>query len=128
MKDSPRITKVDAVTYEHTLHEVGKDYNTFNMVYEQGGKLTQQGSILRIHTDQGIVGEYAGNVGGPALAEVKAVAGYLIGRDALARESATGQVREFRNRIGPSHRAHIALSIFRATSRSSKWIRSLLII
>ena len=93
MKDSPRITKVDAVTYEHTLHEVGKDYNTFNMVYEPGGKLVQQGSILRIHTDQGIVGEYAGNVGGPALAEVKAVAGYLIGRDALARESAYNDLK-----------------------------------
>ena len=63
MRASPKITKVDVVTYEHTIPEVGKDYNTFNMVYEPGGSLTQRGGILRIHTDQGIVGEY-GPVGG----------------------------------------------------------------
>ena len=40
------------------------------MVYEPGGSVTQRGGILRIHTDQGIVGEY----------------GYLIDKDAPARE------------------------------------------
>lgn len=106
MKDSPKITKVDAVTYQHTLHDVGKDYNTFNMVYEPGGKMKQTGSILRIHTDQGIVGEYAGNVGGPALAEVRAVAEYLIGRDALARESAYNDLKR-----GSRHWAMLGVGI-----------------
>ena len=86
MRASPKITKVDVISYQHTLNEVGKDYNTFNMVYEPGGSMVRRGHILRIHTDQGITGEYAGEVGGPSLAEVREVAGYLIGRDALARE------------------------------------------
>jgi L-alanine-DL-glutamate epimerase-like enolase superfamily enzyme len=92
MKDSPKITKVDVVTYEHTIQDLGKDYNTFNTVYEKGSSLKQRGGILRIHTDQGIVGEYAG-VGGPALAEVRTVAEYLIGKDALAREPIYNDVK-----------------------------------
>ena len=34
MKESPVITKIEAIHYSHTLNEVGRDYNTFNMVYE----------------------------------------------------------------------------------------------
>ena len=34
MKASPKITKVSVTVYEHVLENVGKDYNTFNMVYE----------------------------------------------------------------------------------------------
>lgn len=87
MKSSPVITRVDIVNYEHSLQELGKDYNTFNLVYEPGGTLTQQGGILRIHTDHGIVGEFAGpSQGSPTIAEVRAIASYLIGKDALARE------------------------------------------
>ena len=87
MRSSPVITHVDIINYEHTLEELGKDYNTFNLVYEPGGRLTQQGGILRIHTDQGLVGEFAGpSQGSPPIAEVRAIASYLIGKDALARE------------------------------------------
>ena len=86
MKASPKITKVDVVSYRHTIKEVGRDYNTFNMVYEPGGSISRRGNILRIHADQGITGEYGGEVGGPALAEIKEIAGYLIGKDTLARE------------------------------------------
>ena len=55
------------------------------MVYESGSKLKQGGAILQIHTDQGIVGEYPAN--GAGLLDVQQVADYLIGKDALARES-----------------------------------------
>jgi L-alanine-DL-glutamate epimerase-like enolase superfamily enzyme len=82
---SPKITKIEVVTFEHQLENVGKDYNTFNMVYEKGGKLSAGDSILLIHTDQGITGEYPG-VRGPALAQIKHVAEYLIGKDVLERE------------------------------------------
>ena len=82
---SPKITKIEVVTFEHQLENVGKDYNTFNMVYEKGGTLSAGGTILLIHTDQGITGEYP-DVRGPALAQIKHVAEYLIGKDALERE------------------------------------------
>ena len=85
MKTGPRITKVTVTTFEHELENVGKDYNTFNMVYEGGSKLKQSGTILQIHTDQGIVGEYPEI--GRAIGDVQTVAEYLIGKDALSRES-----------------------------------------
>jgi L-alanine-DL-glutamate epimerase-like enolase superfamily enzyme len=80
-----KITKIEIIKYEDTLENVGKDYNTFNMVYEPNGKLSSKGSILLIHTSEGITGEYVG-VTGPALAEVQMVAEYLVGRDPLERE------------------------------------------
>ena len=85
MKESPVITKVEAIHVKYSLENLGKDYNTFNMVYEAGSNLEQTTSILRLHTDVGIVGEYVGVIG-PALAEVRAVADYLIGKSALSRE------------------------------------------
>ena len=85
MKTGPKITKVSVTTFEHELENVGKDYNTFNMVYEGGSKLKQSGTILQIHTDQGIVGEYPEI--GRAIGDVQTVAEYLIGKDALSRES-----------------------------------------
>ena len=85
MQASPKITKVSVTRFEHELENVGKDYNTFNMVYEAGSKLKQGGAILQIHTDQGIVGEFP--AAGAGLLDVQQVADYLIGKDALARES-----------------------------------------
>jgi len=85
MREAPVITKVEAIHFEHVLENVGKDYNTFNMVYEPGGSLVQTNTILRIHTDKGIVGEYPGVIG-PAMAELKVIGSYLIGKNSLARE------------------------------------------
>ena len=92
MKESPVITKVEAIHVKYSLENLGKDYNTFNMVYESGSSLEQTTSILRIHTDVGIVGEYVGVIG-PALAEVRAVADYLIGKSALSRESIYNDIK-----------------------------------
>ena len=85
MREAPVITKVEAIHFEHVLENVGKDYNTFNMVYEPGGRLVQTNTILRIHTDKGIVGEYPGVIG-TAMAELKAIGNYLVGKNSLARE------------------------------------------
>ena len=92
MKESPVITKVEAIHVKYSLENLGKDYNTFNMVYEAGSNLEQTTSILRLHTDVGIVGEYVGVIG-PALAEVRAVADYLIGKSALSRESIYNDIK-----------------------------------
>jgi len=86
MSSSPKITKIEVATFEHELEKIGKDYNTFNMVYEPGNRLTQRGSVLQIHTDQGITGEYPGGVTGPALPQIRHVSEYLIGKDTLERE------------------------------------------
>lgn len=85
MRPAAIITKIELTHYEHTLENVGRDYNTFNMVYEPNGKSVQGGAVLTIHTDQGIVGEYPG-VGGTAIPDIRTAAPYLIGKDAMQRE------------------------------------------
>ena len=76
MKTGPFITSVEYTAYEFTAHNLGKDYNTFNMVYEPDGRLTQSGGIIQIHTDQGITGEYP-IAGGPTREQVAMGAQYL---------------------------------------------------
>jgi L-alanine-DL-glutamate epimerase-like enolase superfamily enzyme len=92
MKPSPRITRVEATTYEYTLEDLGTDYNTFNLVYEPGARPPRRGHVISIHTDAGISGEYP-HVGGPTLAQVQMVAGYLVGKDALERERMYNDVK-----------------------------------
>ena len=84
MKTGPFITSVEYTAYEFTAHNLGKDYNTFNMVYEPDGRLTQSGGIIQIHTDQGITGEYP-IAGGPTREQVAMGAQYLVGKDVTAR-------------------------------------------
>jgi len=88
----PIITKIEIHTYEAERENLGKDYNGFNLVYEPGSRIKTQGSILRIETDQGIVGEYAGG----AAAEYSTLptfTHFLIGRSALQRELIYTEVR-----------------------------------
>jgi len=84
MKDL-RIKRLTVHQYGWTIHELGKDYNGFNDVYEKGATQPRTGYILTIETEGGITGEY---VGGTAVsyAQVAMVAHYLIGRNALERE------------------------------------------
>ena len=48
MKTGPFITSVEYTAYEFTAHNLGKDYNTFNMVYEPDGPADP---IRRDHSD-----------------------------------------------------------------------------
>jgi len=88
----PIITKVEVHEYKYTLENMGRDYNGFNLVYEPGGQATMTGKILRVFTDVGIVGEYAGG----SDAEYSTLRGflhYLIGKSALERERIYSDVR-----------------------------------
>lgn len=88
----PKITKIEIHEYEYTLDNMGRDYNGFNLVYEPGGKVTARGKILRVFTDAGIVGEYAGG-SSAEYATLPQFLHYLIGRSALERERIYSDVR-----------------------------------
>jgi L-alanine-DL-glutamate epimerase-like enolase superfamily enzyme len=85
MARPPRITNVSVYQYEHELHDVGTDYNGFNMVYLKGGKSTHKGYICTIETDAGITGEWVGG-STETYAQVGMIARYLIGKNPLERE------------------------------------------
>ena len=95
MKNSPIITKVEYVHFSHVLDQLGTDYNGFNMVHVPGGKYKQSGTVARIHTDRGHIGEYP-HANGLAQTEIRALSRYLIGKDALAREHLTCGTGGFR--------------------------------
>ncbi|MDE0079047.1 MAG: hypothetical protein OXO50_16120 [Caldilineaceae bacterium] len=88
----PIITKIEIHTYESERVNLGKDYNGFNLVYEPGSRIKTQSSILRIETDQGIVGEYAGG-SGAEYSTLPTFIHFLIGRSALQRELIYTEVR-----------------------------------
>jgi L-alanine-DL-glutamate epimerase-like enolase superfamily enzyme len=82
---APTITRVRIHQYAHEVHDLGGDYNGFNLVYAPGERRTMRGHVLAIETDAGVTGEYAGG-DAPAMAQVATFARYLIGRNPLERE------------------------------------------
>ena len=88
----PKITKIEVHAYEYTLRDLGTDYNGFNLVYAPGATVTGGGRIIRILTDLGVVGEYAGG-GAAEYATLPRFAHYLIGKSALERERIYTDVR-----------------------------------
>ena len=56
----PKITRIELHEYSFKLDNLGTDYNGFNLVYAPGGKVEMRGRIMRIFTDAGVIGEYAG--------------------------------------------------------------------
>ncbi len=87
MAHEPKITRVEVLTYGFTSNDLAADsyYNGFNLVYSPGDRLDRTGHLLRIHTDVGIVGEFAGGVA-TDFAQMKMFLPYLIGRNPLQRE------------------------------------------
>ena len=84
-QDNLTITGIEMLWFEHTLENVGADYNTFNMVYVAGARKTTRDGILRIHTSEGITGDHVG-LRGPTAEQIKMLTGYLIGKNPLERE------------------------------------------
>ncbi len=81
----PIITRIEVHQFASSLPDLGRDYNGFNLVYEPGGSASMGGYVIRVMTDVGVVGEYAG---GSALdyATLPMFAHYLWGKNALERE------------------------------------------
>ena len=78
----PKIERIEIHEYTWELSDLGTDYNGFNLVYEPGNRIPRTGHILRIVTDVGVVGEYAGG-SATDYAALRGFAGYLIGRALL---------------------------------------------
>ena len=81
----PKITRIEIHTYSYTLDNLGTDYNGFNMVYMPGNTIEASSHILRIFTDVGVIGEYAGG-SDTDYATLPRFKHYLLGRSALERE------------------------------------------
>jgi L-alanine-DL-glutamate epimerase-like enolase superfamily enzyme len=82
MAEKPIITGFEFIEFEYTLHDMGRDYNGFNMVYKPGSTITGKHCVMQVHTSMGITGELLSGMPHtlPMLAQ------YLIGKNALERE------------------------------------------
>ncbi|MDA1191109.1 MAG: mandelate racemase [Candidatus Poribacteria bacterium] len=89
----PRITKITLHEYQSSpLKNLGPDEEGFNLVYTPGNSIPRKGLILRIETDAGVVGEYAGG-GAIEYAALGRFAPYLIGKNALERERINSDIK-----------------------------------
>jgi L-alanine-DL-glutamate epimerase-like enolase superfamily enzyme len=88
----PRIVKIEVHEYAYTLKDLGKDYNGFNLVYVPNSVVTAKGYVIRILTDIGVTGEFAGG-NAAEYATLPSFAHYLIGKSALERERIYTDVR-----------------------------------
>jgi L-alanine-DL-glutamate epimerase-like enolase superfamily enzyme len=91
MRD-PRIVKIEVHEYAYTLRNLGKDYNGFNLVYVPNSTVAAKGYVIRILTDTGVTGEFAGG-NAAEYATLSSFAHYLIGKSALERERIYTDVR-----------------------------------
>ncbi len=80
-----RITKIEVHEFTFPMADVGKDYNGFNLVYEKDGMQTGYAYAMKVHTNEGVTGEYVRG-DSPSFAEFNMFAKYLIGKDPLQRE------------------------------------------
>jgi len=83
---SPKITKLELVVFQHQIDDMGTDYNGFNQVYEAGSSVTASSTVLRIHTDTGITGEYLAGPASRTVHGLDQVSGYLLGKNPFERE------------------------------------------
>ena len=88
----PKITRFEIHEYEYTQRDLGTDHNGFNTVYVPDSTLTRRGKILRILTDAGVVGEYAGGSDAD-YAILPRLVHYLVGKSALERERIYSDVK-----------------------------------
>ena len=79
----PTITRLEVVIFEHETQDMGTDYNGFNQIFEKGSVLKTRPAVFRIHTSEGITGEY---LAGNGAARIESIADYLLGKNPFERE------------------------------------------
>jgi L-alanine-DL-glutamate epimerase-like enolase superfamily enzyme len=89
---APTIERIESTEFSYPLQDVGTDGNGFNLVYEPGSVTERKLFALRVHTDEGITGEYVGG-NSPGAAQVNTFADYLVGKNPLHRERHWSEIK-----------------------------------
>ncbi len=88
----PAITRIESTEFAYELEDLGPDEHGFNLVYDPGTTVERRLFGLKIHTDEGITGEYVGG-NSPAFAQVNTIAQYLVGKNPLDRERHWSEIK-----------------------------------
>ncbi|WP_248904776.1 mandelate racemase family protein [Halocatena marina] len=89
---SPTITRIESIEFGYPLEDTGYDEHGFNLVYDPGSQTERKLFGIRIHTDEGITGEYVGG-NSPGAAQINMFANYLIGKNPLQRERHWSEIK-----------------------------------
>src|SRR5262245_52829249 len=85
-RKAPIVTEIDVTEFQFTLGDMGVDRTINIPVSQRRTKLTSTARVVRIFTDQGVIGEYLGG----SATEHSALPMFVravLGRSALAREA-----------------------------------------
>ncbi len=82
---APEITRIESVEFGYDIPDVGTDENGFNLIYEPGSVTNRKLFAIKVHTDEGITGEYVGG-NSPGAAQINTFADFLVGKNPLKRE------------------------------------------
>ena len=85
MKSTPKITAIELTEFSYEQENVTVAPNYSMPVFTPGAKTNPTATVIQIHTDKGITGEYVG-VTEPAATQVRMMSSWLIGQEALERE------------------------------------------
>ena len=91
MSKPVKITRIEVHEFEFELMDHGRDYNGLFAIHKKGSILRRRNMAVRISTDAGITGEYVSHPGG--LGQMQIFGRYLIGKNALERESLYDEVK-----------------------------------
>jgi L-alanine-DL-glutamate epimerase-like enolase superfamily enzyme len=93
MKGKPLITSIEVVHFAYELKDLGLEPTIRIPLYQPGNTLRMQGNAIRVHTSEGLTGEYVGGTG-TEYAGLAAFAPSLVGRNALGREEIFNDVKQ----------------------------------
>lgn len=84
----PSVTGVECVEFTYPIENLGGAGDSFYPGYAPGDSLDRPVLGVRIETDAGVDGEYVSlnSPPGPALAQIRMIAPYLVGKNPLERE------------------------------------------
>ncbi|WP_101296983.1 enolase C-terminal domain-like protein [Halegenticoccus soli] len=89
---TPTITRIESTEFSYPMEDVGYAPGGFSLVYSPGETTERKLFALRIHTDEGISGEYVGG-NSPAAAQINTFANYLVGKNPLERERHWSEIK-----------------------------------
>jgi L-alanine-DL-glutamate epimerase-like enolase superfamily enzyme len=89
---APIITRIESTEFSFPLQDIGVPPNGFDLTYSPGETTERKLFGLKVHTDDGITGEYVGG-NSPAFAQIHMFADYLIGKNALERERHWSEIK-----------------------------------
>ncbi len=111
MRAEPIITRIVVDEFEWELHDIGLDPTGAIPTYRPGDTVTRRAAALRIYTDVGIVGEFAGwpTVEGMTLPLFTHA---LLGRRALQRERVYRDLKPASRPVGRSGMGVVASALW----------------